>query len=184
MDEPNELAAAQAERDAEELETRGIARIPWGLIVNSDESAEQVIAGIQLRRDSAARERAQVEKRAQRAERDADRYEEHFRGQLVAYTLAQLAATSATTKHIKLVTGQGGDKPTQMGFRMVPGGLRIVDAEQALDWGGDQEDELKFVKVTTAYKPIAAAFKQHYAETGEIPPGTEFVDDKETFYIK
>ena len=185
MNEPNELALAQAEQDADELEFRGIARVPWGLTIQTEADAAVVVGAVQLRRDTAQRRRAQTEKLAAQEERDAERIEERYRGQLSAFTLIALAGQ--TVKSIALVTGQGGDKPTRMGFRNVPGGLRIVDKDKAMQWAAEnltssEIEECIIVKQTQT--PVAEAYKARFAETGEIPDGCNVVPDEQRFYIK
>jgi len=186
MGELNELAQTQAENDAADLEQRGIARVPFGLLVQTEQDAAVVVGAIQLRRDTASRIREQANQMATQAKREANRLEELFRGQLSAYTLK--ATASGKARSIKLVTGQGGDKPTQMGFRTVKGGLRIVDADAAMNWvqhnGEGDEASAEFVKETVRYAPVADTFKAHFADTGEVPDGCIVTEDEQRFFIK
>ena len=183
----NEIAEAWEERykgaaaEIAEVESHGLMAVPYNLAVTTEKDAAFVVGAIQLRRGTAERIKAQANAMAAQIERDADRLETHFAGQLEGYTREHLVGKA---KSIKIVTGQGGEKLAVMGFRTVRGGLRIEDKEKALDWGGEQENELDFVNVKTTYAPIAAAFKKHFETTGEMPAGCLLKDDTESFTIK
>ena len=177
--------AGQAEKDAAELEQHGIARMPWNLVVADNEDVAQVIGHIQHRREFAARERAQAEYTASKAELDADRIWERYEGQLRDFTERAIGDKGA--RHIKVRTGHGGRKPTRVGFRRVPGGLRVVDDERAMRWAADEFTASKiedFIKVTQTQTPVADAYKQHFADTGEIPEGCIVFEDEDKFYFK
>ena len=185
MAELNELAQTQAENDAADLEQRGIARVPFGLLVQTEQDAAVVVGAIQLRRDTASRIREQANQMATQAEREADRLEELFRGQLSAYTLK--ATASGKSKSIKLVTGQGGSAPTQMGFRTVKGGLRIVDKDKAMRWAAEELTSSQIEQCITVKQiqtPVADAYKARFAETGELPDGCIVTEDEQRFFIK
>jgi len=103
---------------------------------------------------------------------------------LRAFAAEQLEGKKA--KSLALVTGVG-EKPTKIGFRKLPGGLRVVEPEKALAWADETFEEpehAEFVRVTVKRAPVADRFKAHYADTGEIPPGCEASEDEDKFYIK
>jgi len=121
----------EAEQDAAEMEGRGLARVPFDLMIQTEQDAAVVVGAIQLRRDTARRIREQAEQMAAQAEREADRLEDRFTPQLRNFTERSIG--DGKKKSIKLVTGQGGSLPTTLGFRSVKGGLRIVDEKKAKD---------------------------------------------------
>ena len=176
----DEQYGPDAASDAEGLAQRGIARIPWDFAVECVEDAGIVVGAIQLRRDTARRIREQAEQMAAQAEREADRIEERFTPAL--RTVTERAIAGGKTKSIKLITGQGGDAPTVMGFRKVTGGLRIVDKDKALAWAKEELPDA--VNVKTVETPVAATLKTHYEDTGEIADGCEVVPDDNRFYVK
>jgi len=173
----------QAADDAAEMRQRGLLLPAYNLILETEEDAAEVVGASQSRRDTARCIRAQAEEKAAPYDREAERIEERFHDQLKHFTRTHLVGKA---KSITLVTGHGGDTPTRLGFRMVPGGLRIVDKDAATGWGLDNEGEREgsLVKKTVTYSPIAAALKERCTETGEIPDGCEVVADLEKFYIR
>jgi len=172
----------EAAVDAADLAQRGIGRIPFDLVVESEQDAAIVVGAIQLRRDTARRIREQAEQMAAQAEREADRIEERFTPALRSFT--ERAIEGGTARSIKIITGQGGSAPTAMGFRKVAGGLRIVDKDAAMAWAIDESIEADAVSVKTVMAPVAAAFKAHYDATGEIPGGCEVTESEDRFYVK
>ena len=180
-----DLAAAWAERYGDEPVPL-LAPLPvWDAPVNTEAEAAAIVGAIQLHEGTAARIRAQYEAVAAQHERMAEFLRERFGGRLREFT--QRETDGAKTKSVKLVTGQGGDKPVMLKFRTVPGTLKIVDPKAAEDWVAGEIDPTEHADwlrvVPETCKPIAAKFKQHHAETGEIPPGCETVPKREAFYV-
>ena len=155
----------------------GLAQVPLSLIIREERDAVLVLAAIQLRRDTARRIREQAEQMAAQAERAAAWIEERFKQQLEGFTRSRLTGKA---KGIKLITGQGGNEPTVMGFRTSPTRLKIVDQEQAVANAPSAE----FIRTKVTNEPIADKFKEHWLTTGEIPAGCEVVPKQEVFYIK
>jgi|GEM_PF-5578532 len=186
----DELADAWVERygpdaaeDGAALEQRGLVRLPFSLLIQTEADAAVVVGAVQLRRDTARRIREQAEQMAAQADREADRIEEHFLNQLQEWTAKQIAGTKA--KSVKLITGQGGASPAVVGFRRVPGGLRIVESDKAIAWAKDHDDDSGgFLSISVVEKPVAAEFKRHFEQTGEVPAGCEVTEETDKFYVK
>lgn len=68
------------------------------------------------------------------------------------------------------------------GFRLVRGGPRVEDRAAATAWARDNLADA--VEVVTTEKLDVAKVKDHIAATGEVVPGTLFVDDQDQFYYK
>lgn len=76
-------------------------------------------------------------------------------------------------KTIKLPTGA-------LSFRTVPGGPRVVDEGQCTDWAKRWcPDAIKVVE-----RLSVTAIKDYIANYGEIPPGVEVIEPRESFDVK
>lgn len=76
-------------------------------------------------------------------------------------------------KTIRLPTGA-------LAFRTVPGGPRVADEEAALSWARQHLP----AAVQVRERVIAAEIKGYVAATGELPPGVELAEERETFSVK
>ncbi len=185
----NELAVAWVDRygeeaanDLEVTQKYGLAPIPYNMVIENEANVIQIVGGIQARLKLAANLRSQCEDEISRIEREAERAQERYNGQLEHYTRTHMHGKS---KNIKVCTGHGGTTATMLGFRNKPGGLRIVDKEKAVEWAKEcltDGQAAVFVKRQTAVSPVADSFKAYFKDTGEIPAGCEVVPDDERFY--
>lgn len=78
-------------------------------------------------------------------------------------------------KSIKLLAGT-------VGWRENKGGPRIVDKAALMDWANENAPGLLVTESIT--KPDTSAVYAHFATTGEIPPGVEYVEPGDRFYVK
>ena len=172
---PEEEAEA-AKHEEPDAGTFGIARVPVGMIIQTEQDAALVVGAIQLRRTTAARIRAQAEAMAVQVERAADWIEETYQLQLAGWTRNQL---TGKVKSVRLVTGQGDGQPAQLGFRTTAAHLKVVDDEKAIASAPDE-----FIRTKIEKSPIVAKFAEHFKATGEILPGCELLPESEKFYVK
>ena len=168
----------------EDADHAGVAlpRVPYGMAVEMLRDAGLVVGALQ---DCDATE-ARIQAQADTMKNAVRRYRDWLWRQY-EYPLKQLAASELQgkkQKSLKLLTGQGGDKPAKLGFRTVKGSLRIVNKEEAVQWADRDDTTVGFIKTLTEHKPIAAKFKEHFEQTGEIPDGCEVTEDEERFYVK
>lgn len=81
----------------------------------------------------------------------------------------------AKGKTIHLLTGS-------LSFRRVKAGTKVVDAKAAVKWAEEHFPEA--VCVTVQKRPYVEALRAHFEDTGEIPPGVVFEEEREEFYVR
>jgi phage host-nuclease inhibitor protein Gam len=106
---------------------------------------------------------------------DLDSFRAYFDPQAEHFARLVLDAAGGKTKTLKTLGGS-------FSFRTVPGGLRVIDKDAALQWAKEHAPAL--VEVKTVESLPAAALKSHLQTTGEVPAGCEIADDRESFSHK
>lgn len=160
----DELAEAEALRARERPEWPGIVddeTASWvaGKMVACDEEVDRVLA-----------QAARLVKRAQARRKGL---EARFGDELKRYAAGRIVGMRQRT--LTLVTGD-------CSFRKVPGGIRVVDKDRTTAWADAHLPTAIATKVVKSL--IDAEIKEHVAATGELPPGVEQVEDRETFVVK
>ncbi len=91
--------------DSQAVVERGMARVPYNLVIKEESQAILVISAVQQRKEFAARLVAQATKLAAVADRDADNIWDHFEHQLRNFVSIHLTGKA---KSMKIATGFGG----------------------------------------------------------------------------
>jgi len=166
----------------EQAVDNGVAlpRVPWHLVIIDKSSAALVVGAMQDCKSMQAAIQAQADRMKAAVERYAACLHERHDNQLREFT--GQALDGKKVRSIELITGHG-DKPAVVGFRSVTGGLRIVDKDAAKVWA--EENNLpEYITRKVVESPVADAYKEYYAETGEIPDGCEVVAKHDKFFVK
>lgn len=140
--------------------------------VNSEEKAAWVVNKLLGYDEQLARLDAQHAKmRAQLIAR-RDSFAAMFHVPLRQWAEANLPAKGKT---VHLLTGS-------LSFRRVKGGAKVIDAKAAVRWAEEHFPEA--VQVTVNKRPDAEALRLHFEETGEIPAGMVFEEERDEFYVR
>ena len=167
----SQLAAIDDElAEAEELRAR--ERPVWPGIID-DDTASWVAGKMVACDEEVARVEAQSARLIERARARRKGLEMRFGDELRRYASSRTVGMRQRT--LTLVTAD-------CSFRKVPGGIRVVDKERAQAWADAHLPTAIATKVVKSL--IDAEIKEHVAATGELPPGVEQVEDRETFVVK
>ena len=183
----------QSCKDTDEDDTPTLpARLDGGILpvdIRCHDDAAMVVGQIQLYKDTADRYVAQATQILEQAKRKAAWFktqaafvEDMYKSKLEEWAKDNIHGKA---RSVKLITGQGGTEPAKMGFRSSQQRLKIVDSDKAIAWARQQDGiDDKLLNVTITTMPIAAAFTEYHATTGEIPDGCEIIPASDSFYIK
>ena len=125
-----------------------------------------------------ARIHAQAETLLQQLDGDRKALEGLYLQQLETYARQTLSDKGNKRRSLTLLQGT-------CGFRIVKGGLRLTDEAAALVYAQEMATDAVKVKVverldTTRYRELA---QFHLITTGELLPGAEVTEDRETFSV-
>ena len=140
--------------------------------VHDEASASWAIDKILAARERAARIRANCEEMIADAEKEASSTEQYLGPMVEAWARENLPRDK---KSIKLPTGK-------VQFRSVPGGARVTNDQVLMDWAQRCEPRVIVEKVTARIDKSELDF--YIQRTGDIPPGVEMVEGRETFSVK
>lgn len=155
---------------------------PWKIeTVTSLDWAMSRLCALQLElADLAEQERARVaaiEERAHLLAQKAERGVAFFESMISEYA----------HRNRDTLLGGGRKKSREVlsgtvGWRTKPGRLVVLDKEALGAWLERQAPDAGLYRIRL--DPDLAALKAHYEATGTIPPGTEWQDETETFFVK
>ena len=152
------------------------AAAPERFIIDTEDKALWALERIMRERESLARLDAQYAAMRAAQVAELERTEARFLLPLEDWAKANPPKKGKTIKTL------AGD----LAFRTVNGGWRVTDKAAALEWAKAERPELVKVKTTEeldtdAAKALAAAIAK---ESGEVLPGLEFFEDRESFSVK
>jgi hypothetical protein len=78
-------------------------------------------------------------------------------------------------KTIHLLTGS-------LSFRRLKAGAQVVDQKAAVRWAEEHFPEA--IQLTVTKRADAECLRAHFEETGEIPPGVLFKEERDEFYVR
>lgn len=142
--------------------------VPW--VIADESRAAWAVDKVLTARERLARIKATCAAMIAEAQRDVESAESFFLPHLEAWARANPPRKGKT---LKLTTGA-------LSFRTVPGGPRVVDAAVCLEWARDHAATAIVVKETLS----AASIKDYVEATGEIPPGVEVAEARESFDVR
>lgn len=141
---------------------------PWA--ITDEGKAAWAVDKVLAARERLARVKAACQAMIDEAAREVADAEAFFLPQLEMWARANPPRKGKT---IRLPTGA-------MSFRTIPGGPRVVDEGQCSDWAKRYcPDAIKVVE-----RLSVTAIKDYIANYGELPPGVELVDPRESFDVK
>ena len=140
--------------------------------VHDEASASWAVDKILAARERAARIRANCEEMIADAEKEANSTEQYLGPMVEAWAKDNLPRDK---KSLKLSTGK-------VQFRSVPGGARVVDENAVMDWAMSALSDAFETRMRTVLNK--ARVYEYIEQTGDIPPGVEIVEDRETFSVK
>lgn len=143
---------------------------PTPFAIDSEARAAWAADKVLAARERLARIKANCQAMIEAAQSEVESAESFFLPMLEAWAREHPPRRGKT---IRLPTGA-------LSFRTVPGGPRVVNEDDALDWA---EFHLP-AAVKVSKKVMASVLKEHYQATGELPPGVEVVPDDERFDVK
>jgi hypothetical protein len=148
----------------------GLPEVRPAFAVEDEKTATWLVGKLAERRATIARIKEQAAAMVRDAERDIEYLEWRFGPELEMWAAANLEGKK---KSVKLLTGT-------VGFRSQKGKLVVVDEAACLEWARDNCPVAYVVEPRLVKTPIDDLFQK----TGEIPPGCEYVEGGEKFYVK
>lgn len=141
---------------------------PWA--ITDEGKAAWAVDKVLAARERLARVKAACQAMIDEAAREVQDAEAFFLPQLEMWARANPPRKGKT---IRLMTGS-------LAFRTVPGGPRVADEGQCMDWAKRYcPDAIKVVE-----RLSVTAIKEYIANYGELPPGVELVEARESFDVK
>jgi phage host-nuclease inhibitor protein Gam len=120
---------------------------------------------------------SQVQSRAHALISKVNKGIDYFEKQIAAYAEENRQTLLGTGKR-KTWSGLHGS----VSWRKKGGRLRVVDEKAAMEWASRWTPS-NFIKETVVRKLDAASVEAHFFSTGEVPPGCEYVAERDELSI-
>ena len=141
--------------------------------VHDEPTANWVVRKVVEARQYAERVKEWAEQECRRAQRDEERLMFMFGRELELWTKDRLSATNGRRKSLNLPAGS-------VGFRHINMGLVVIDDAAVIEWARSNQPKA----IQTKEYLSKTAINEHFAASGEVPPGVQVEPEREKFYVR